>query len=91
VVHGLREHLELLVLVPPAELEADVVDARPEHQPQRPEPGLADEQELVHRQVRGEQARGLAGTHLGEAAHRVFGDAQLGGVGGHERLLLRGR
>ena len=27
--------------------------------------------------------RGLAGPHLGEAAHRVLGDAQLGGVGGH--------
>ena len=28
VVHGLREHVELLVLAPPADLEPDVVDAR---------------------------------------------------------------
>ena len=47
----------------------DVVDRAAQHQAERAEPGLADEQELVHRQVRGEDARpgGPGGARPGGA------------------------
>ncbi|HEY6491904.1 MAG TPA: hypothetical protein VIZ43_01420 [Trebonia sp.] len=51
VVHRLGEDVQLLVLAPPAHLQPNVVDRRAKDQPERPEPGLADEQELVDRQV----------------------------------------
>ena len=76
VVHRLRERLELHVLAPPADLEADVVDARAEHEAERAEPGFPHEEELVHTQVGGEQCPRLARPHLGETAHRIFGDAR---------------
>jgi hypothetical protein len=75
VVHGLGQHVELLVLAPAADLQAHVVDRAAEHQPERAEPGLADEQELVDRQVGGEDATGLARLQLGEPLHRVLRDA----------------
>jgi hypothetical protein len=87
VVHRLGERLEFLVLAPPAHLEADVVDARPEHEPERHEPGLAHQQELIDRQVRGEEGRARAGAHLGEPPHRVLGQPQCRGVNAHRCSL----
>ena len=48
--------VHLLVLAPRRLLEADVVDRAADHQPERLEAGLLDEQELVDREVAGEQA-----------------------------------
>ena len=56
LVHGLREDRHLLALLPAGQLQADVVDRAPDDQSQRVEAGLLDQQELVHGQVRGEQA-----------------------------------
>ena len=70
VVHGLGQDVELLVLAPPAELEAHVVDRAAEHQAQRPETGLADQQELVDRQVRGEDGR-RPGPGCSSASRRI--------------------
>ena len=61
VVHGLGEDLELLILAPPADLEADVVDRRPDDEAERLEASLAEQDVLRHRQVRSEYA-GRAGT-----------------------------
>src|SRR5208283_6126826 len=85
-VHGLRERVELHVLAPPPDLETDMVDARPEHEAEGAEARLPDQEELVHAQVRGEQCSRLAGPHLGQAPHRIFGDTQLVGFDRH-RLL----
>ena len=41
VVHGLGQDLQLLVLVPAADLQADVVDRGADHEPERLESGLA--------------------------------------------------
>ena len=51
VVHGLGENLQLLVLVPAAGLQADVVDGRADDEAERLEAGLAEEHVLRHRQV----------------------------------------
>jgi len=51
VVHRLGEHGHLLVLAVAGLLEADVVDARADHQAQRSKSGLAHQQEFVDRQV----------------------------------------
>src|SRR6202042_3696180 len=56
----------------PADLQPDVVDGATQHQPERPEPRLTDEQELVHRQVRGEDATGASGAELGQAAQGIL-------------------
>ena len=55
VVHRLGQHAELLVLVPHRLLEPDVVDRAAEHEPERLEPGLLDQQELVDGEVAGEE------------------------------------
>ena len=60
VVHRLRQHVELLVLAPAPELQADVVDRAADDEAERLEAGLLDEQELVHRQVAREEAARLA-------------------------------
>ena len=75
VVHGLGQHVELLVLAPAADLQPDVVDRAAEDQAERPEPGLAHQQELVDRQVRGEDRTGLPRLQLGQPADRVLRDA----------------
>ena len=61
VVHGLREHVHLLVLVPVRLLEADVVDRAADDEAERVEAGLLDEQELAHGQVGREQAAPCSG------------------------------
>ena len=58
VVHRLRQNRHLLVLVPVGLLETDVVDRAAEHQSERLEARLLDEQELVDGQVAGEEAAG---------------------------------
>ena len=56
VVHGLGELGQLLALAPASGLDAGVVDRRAHHEAQWVEPDLLDEQELVDRQVGGEEA-----------------------------------
>ena len=72
VIHRLGQGVHLLVLAPPADLQADVVDRGAEHQPERAEAGLAYQQELVHRQVRGEDAARAARLQLGQPGHGVL-------------------
>jgi ABC-type multidrug transport system fused ATPase/permease subunit len=72
VVHGLRQHVQLLVPAPAADLKPHVVDGRTEHQPQRPEADFADQQELVHRQVRCEDRPRPARLQFGQAPHRIL-------------------
>jgi hypothetical protein len=55
-VHGLRERVQLAAGGGPRDLDADVEDRASHHEPDRIEPGLADQQELVHAQVRGVEA-----------------------------------
>jgi hypothetical protein len=74
VVHGLGQHVELLVAAPPADLQADVVDRAAQDQAERAEPGLADQEELVDRQVRGEDRAGPARLQLRQAAHGILRD-----------------
>src|SRR5579863_4417815 len=92
VVHRLGQDVELLVPAPPADLQADVVDRAAQHQAERPEAGLADQQELVHRQVGGEDGPGLPRLQLGQAAHRVLrhpaGRVRLHGTGLRALLLV---
>ena len=71
LVHRLREHRHLHRLLPVRLLEADVVDRAADHEPDRVEPGLLDEVELVHRQVRGEQPP----LQLREALAPVLGNS----------------
>ena len=74
VVHRLRQHVELLVLAPAAQLEADVVDRAAHDEPERLEARLFHEQELVHGEVaREEAAAGLA--HAAEPLAPGLGDA----------------
>ena len=56
VVHRLGQNAHLLVLIPHRLLEADVVDRAAEHQAERLESRLLDEQELIDRQIAGEEA-----------------------------------
>ncbi len=80
LVHRLREHVHLLALFPLRLLVADVVDRAADDEPQRLKAGLADEQELVDRQVAGEQA----GAVLLQAGRARLGHALgAGGVIGH--------
>src|SRR6185437_3793192 len=79
VVHRLSQHAELLALVPARLLPADVVDRAAQHEPERLEPRLLDQQELVHRQVAGEEpardlllhARDPLAAGLGDAGERA--------------------
>ena len=48
--------VELLALAPLPGLQADVVDRRAHDEAERVEPGFLDEQELVDREVGGEEA-----------------------------------
>ena len=50
-VHRLGEHSHLLAFLPAGHLDADVVDRAADHQAERLEACLLDEQELVDRQV----------------------------------------
>jgi hypothetical protein len=59
VIHRLRQHVELLVCPPSPQLKADVVDRAAEDKAKRLEARLLDEQELVDREVAGEEASGL--------------------------------
>ena len=56
VVHRLGEDIQLLVLAPAAVLDADMIDAGADAQADRLEAGLAHQQELVDREIRGEHA-----------------------------------
>ena len=56
VVHRLGQHAELHVLVPVGLLQTDVVDRAAQHEPERLKTCLLDEQELVDREVAGEEA-----------------------------------
>ena len=71
LVHRLREHGHLHRLFPARLLVADVVDRAADDQPERVEAGLLDEQELVDRQVGGEEAA----AHLRQPLAAVLGDA----------------
>jgi len=66
VVHGLGQDLQLLVLVPAADLQADVVDRGADHEPERLESGLAEQHVLRYRQVRGEYAALVGADRLGQ-------------------------
>ena len=88
VVHGLGQHVELLVAAPAAHLQPDVVNGAAEHQAQRAEPGLAHQQELVDRQVRGEDRAGAAWLQLRQAAHSILRDAR--GIQFRRYVLLVG-
>src|SRR5271165_3674224 len=57
VVHRLSQHLQFLVLRPSSDLQAYVIDGRPDHEAKRLEPGLAEQHVLRDRQVGGENAR----------------------------------
>jgi hypothetical protein len=76
VVHGLGEHVKLLVGAPPAYLQSDVVDGAAQDQAERPEPGLADQQELIDRQVGRENGAGTARLQFREAPHGVLRNAR---------------
>src|SRR5664280_1546118 len=78
VVHGLGQLGELLALPPLPGLDAGVVDRGAHHEPQWVESHLLDQQELVDRKVRGEQAV----LELFEPAARPFGKVRRGV--GHE-------
>jgi len=67
-VHGLREDLKLGVLVPPADLQADVVDRGADDEAERLESGLAEQHILRYRQVRGENPRRTGSGRLREPA-----------------------
>ena len=56
VVHGLGQLGQLLALSPLPGLDAGVVDRRAHHEAEGMEPDLLDQQELVDREVGGEQA-----------------------------------
>ena len=63
-----------------------MIDARADAQPDRLEPRLAHQQELVDREIGGEDAVGMAlAAQAGEALQRVLGDVGGGGVG-HQML-----
>ena len=62
LVHSLREHIHLLVLVPAGVLDAEVVDAGADAQADRLEARLAHQQELVDREIRGEHSTGVVGA-----------------------------
>src|SRR4029077_17130164 len=70
-VHRLREHAHLHRLLPARLLVADVVDRAADHEPQRVEACLLDEQELVDGEVGGEEAA----LHLSQALAAVLGNA----------------
>ena len=80
VVHGLGQDVQFLVLAPPAHLEAAVVDRGAEHEAERGETGLLDQQELVDREVGGEDVAGPARLQLGEPVHRVLRHSQSGRI-----------
>ena len=80
VVHRLREHVHLLVRAPATHLETDVVDRAADHEAERLESRGLDEEELVDREIAGEEAP-LA--HPREAFPSVLGD-----TGGRGRVVL---
>ena len=88
-VHRLAEDAHLLARLPVRLLKADVVDARPDHQPDRLKAGLLHAQVLVHREIGREQP---ARVHLQTLA-RVFGEPFCTRriVGRHQRALLKWR
>src|SRR6185312_3487477 len=53
-----------------------VIDRAAEDQAERPESDLADQQELVDRQVRGEDRPGLARLQLGQPLHGIVRNAR---------------
>src|SRR5260370_17614265 len=57
LVHRLGQDLQFLVLRPPSDLQANVIDRRSDHEAKRLEPGLAEQHVLRARQVGGENAR----------------------------------
>ena len=86
VVHRLGEDVHLLVAAPRPHLKADVVDRGPHDEPQRLEAGGPHEQELVDREVAGEE-RAIA--HPLQALAPVLGHAgHRGGVVGLLLLLV---
>src|ERR1700689_5523988 len=70
VVHGLGQDLQFLVLRPPSDLQADVIDRRSDHETKRLEPGLAEQHVLGDRQVRGEDPRRSRARGLRQPALR---------------------
>jgi hypothetical protein len=75
LIHGLRQDAEFLVRGPAAVLNAEVIDAGADAQPDRLEPRLADEQELVDGEVRGEDTAGLTlAAQAAQALDRVRRD-----------------
>ena len=76
--------LELLVLAPPAELEADVVDARAAStRPSGRKPASRTSRNSLTDRSEVNSVVALAGLHLGQPAQRVLGDAQLVALDGH--------
>src|ERR1700677_1117248 len=68
VVHRLSQHLQFLVLLPAAELHADVVDRGPDDEAERLETGLTEQYVLRHRQVGSEHPGGVGPGGLREPA-----------------------
>jgi hypothetical protein len=58
VVHRLGELWEFLALAPPSTLDPGVIDGRTHNEAERMKAGLLHQEELVHREVRGEKAMG---------------------------------
>jgi hypothetical protein len=85
VIHRLSQHAELLALVPHRLLETDVVDRAAEHESDRLEPSLLDEQELVDREVAGEEPACDVLLHPRDPLAARRGDA-----GQRARLIGRG-
>jgi hypothetical protein len=87
VVHRLAQLLEFHVLAPLSSLDAHMVDAGAEDEADGPESRLPDEEELVHRQVGGEQPRAA----VREAGPCVAGQGDAGervGHGGSSRVVV---
>ena len=76
-VHRLGELAQLLALAPLPRLDPDVVDRRAHHEAEWVEAGLLDEEELVDREVRGEEAV----LELFEAVGGVLGEVGRLGYG----------
>ncbi len=70
VVHRLSQDLQFLVLRPPSDLQANVIDRRSDHEAKRLEPGLAEQHVLRNRQVGGENARRIGAGGVGQPAVR---------------------
>jgi hypothetical protein len=81
VVHRCGELVQLLGLPPLPGLQTDVVDRRAHHEPDGVEADLFDQEELVDRQVRGEQAPLELGQTFARRLGQIRRDIRIGHAG----------